>query len=929
MKRTLYLVDAYSQIYRAYHALAATRTYEAGGIDTTAIFGFFNLFAELYEKALQEYMVVVFDPPGPTFRHQMDESYKANRQKTPEAIRQAVPIIKQMLQLMGVSLCEVEGYEADDVIGTLATNYSNHPNLLVRMVTSDKDYGQLVNNNVVVYNKDPNKRAAGYEEQDANYYTQKFGLQNTQQVKDYLALIGDASDNVKGCPGIGKATAAKLLQDYTSIQDIYNNIDSITGKKAENLKTYKEQVLKSLEMVTICTNVPVTMDLTNAQITPAKADELYQFIKEYQLSNLEKRLKKIGVLPNNIQQETGFLGSLFGQEEGSHQQTSIQVTINSTLINSAEELQNYLQAVCASATQQLSLAVILDGNNPHYSELLGISLAYGTNESAAYLPATVPNWVQVLTPFLQRQQEGTANITWVAHNLKHTQHALRNYGIHLAPPYYDTLLAHYVYDPEGRHTLSAIAHTMLSGYTATNLEDIKKQYGLKKKDSLSTLSPAKLQQYAAEQALLPLNIYHYFQDNKLLDSTLQTLYEEVELPLMQVLTNMEQTGVNVDLPVLKEVSGHLHQQMQNIQQQVYTLAGKNFNINSTAELGEVLYDDLAITQKPPKTATGRYSTREEELLKFKDEHPIIPLILQYRSLRKLLSTYVDTLPTYIHPHTGRIHTTFNQAVTATGRLSSTEPNLQNIPVREEEGREIRKAFVPLNPNELFVSADYSQIELRLMAHFSQDESLLLAFNQEKDVHTDTAAKIFGVEPEQVTPEQRRQAKMANFGIIYGITPYGLASRLDIPYGQAAQLMKGYFDSYPAVKQYMNASIEQARKKGYAETLLGRRRNLSHINDANQNEREYTERIAINTPIQGTAADLIKLAMIRIQKQIKANNLRSKMLMQVHDELNFSVPQEELQQITQIIRHEMENVCPQITVPLTVDIGVGDNWLQAH
>lgn len=932
MKKNLYLLDAYALIYRGYYALIRAPRSNSKGQDTTAIFGFLNTFEEIARRSEGHYIAVVFDPKGGTFRSEMYEDYKAQREKTPEPISFGLPYIKDIIDAYGIKRYEVEGYEADDVIGTIAKRAADsNSELEVFMITPDKDYGQLVTDQIHVLRPD---KGAIFHDLGPKEIAERHGLKNAAQVIDLLALWGDASDNVPGVPGIGEKTAAKLLNQYDSIEGIYKHIDEIKGKQKENLIEHKEQLLLSRELVKIECDVP--MDFTLEEMEPQPRD-LQRLVDIYEELEFRSKLTK-------LHEETGAISapasneprSLFDQDiaqpapeitetpvlESTYKDAS---TLDHTyhLIETDEEIAELVQKL--SESKQFAFDTETDGLNPMSCGIVGISFAIQPNE-AWYLPLSELDMeAQVqLAPF--KPVFANPHILKIGQNIKFDLEVIERYGIKAVGPFWDTMIAHYLINPELRHGMDAMAESLL-GYRTVPIEDLIGPRGRNQR-SMRDLSPSEVYIYACEDADITLQLYHKLLPE--IESSLGKLFYDLEMPLMQVLKEMEQVGVRIDSKALLDTVEELNEQLVKLEQQIYhSVGGMEFNINSPREVGDVLFEHLQLVDKPKKTKTGQYVTREEELQKITHLHPVVNLILQYRGLRKLVNTYIEPLPTLVNPRTGRIHTSYNQTVTATGRLSSTDPNLQNIPVRDDDGREIRRAFTSLCPErgDLFISADYSQIELRLMAHFSEDPNMIEAFTSGKDIHAITASRIYHLPIEEVTAEYRRRAKTANFGIIYGISAFGLSSRLGIPRSEANDLIKGYFESFPGVQAYMDRVVEQAREQGYVETILGRRRYLQDINSQNRVVRGYAERNAINAPLQGSAADIIKLAMVRIQERLKAD-FKSKMILQVHDELNFSCLVEEKDALIQMIKEEMESVC-SLRVPLIVDVGYGDNWLEAH
>lgn len=938
MKKKLYLLDAYALIYRGYFAFIRNPRINSQGKDTSAIFGFLLTFDEIRKKAKDDYLAVVFDPKGPTFRHETYPEYKAQREETPDSIRFGVPYIKEIIKGMGVQIYEVPRYEADDVIGTIAKKVGDSGDTEVLMVTPDKDYGQLVSDNVFIYKP---MKGAEFERIGPAEVVEKYGIQHHSQVIDLLALMGDASDNVPGAPGVGEKTAAKLLSQYKDVDDIYAHVSEIKGKLGEKIADNEALVRLSRELVTIVTDAPVDFDLKDCKVGEIDLPTITRIYEELEIKTLLKKvieeaastptLKSVGEV-----QQASLFGDLFAPkaetktEEGT---TPESLSSYRTILDEASKYHTVttlgeIEALADTLMQSEAFAfdTKTDGLDPLTNGIVGASFARKEGE-AWYIPlpedkAEATALLAPLVPLFARK-----DILKVGQNVKFDLEVLVRYGIRPCAPYFDTMIAHYLLNPELSHSMDYMSENYL-GYRPIPITDLIGPKG-KKQLSMRDVPVEKVAPYAAEDADITLRLYHFLRP-QIEERGLRDLFYDLEMPLMEVLMAMEQEGVALNTDELHTVAKDMEARLSVLEKEIYESAGVEFNINSPKLVGEVLFDHLGLGSKHKKTKTGNYATGEEILQKLKAEHPVVEMILRYRGLRKLLSTYVEALPQLINPSTGRIHTTYNQTVAATGRLSSTNPNLQNIPIRDDDGREIRKAFTAHDPEtDIFVSADYSQIELRLMAHLCQDEALVEAFRTGQDIHAATAAKIFGVSIDEVSSEMRRRAKTANFGIIYGISAFGLSERLGIPRKEASELIEGYFASYPKVKAYMDKVVSEARERGYVETILGRRRYLKDIHAGNAVVRGYAERNAVNAPIQGSAADIIKLAMVRIAGRLRHEGLSAKMILQVHDELNFSCPKAELDRLSALIREEMEGVCPSLSVPLTVDIGTGENWLQAH
>lgn len=920
----LFLIDAYALIYRSYYAFIKNPRINSKGVNTSAIFGFINTLEDILKREQPTHIAVAFDPKGPTFRHEAFEQYKAQREETPEVIRQSVPVIKEIIQAYRIPILEVPYYEADDVIGTVAKQAASE-GFEVYMMTPDKDYGQLVADHIYMYRP---KFGGDYEVLGVPEVLEKYQLTSTAQVIDLLGLMGDTADNIPGCPGVGEKTAQKLLAEFGSIENLLANTDKLKGAQKKKVEENVEQIRFSKFLATIKTDVPITFDAAQCKRVAPDEDRLVELYTELEFKTFINRLKgESAASPASKEPAAAVQFDLFAAEPAVEPESSsladIQTTPHSYYLADTAEKQI---ALCEQLLREKSFAfdTETEGLDPLTAALVGMSFAIREQE-AWYVPVPAnreeaTEIVLRLAPALQHPE-----IEKVGQNIKFDILALRKYGVRVKGPLFDTMIAHYLLNPELRHGMDYLAETYLK-YKTVPIEDLIGPKG-KKQASMRTVPIEQIKEYAAEDADVTLRLKHYFAP-LLKQEDVESLFFEMEMPLIYVLAEMEATGVKLDTEALKQSSEVLSQQLIALEQSIYELAGQTFNINSTKQVGEILFDKLKLDEKAKKTKTGGYSTSEEVLEKIRGKHPIVGKLLEYRGIKKLLSTYIDALPALIHPETGKIHTSFNQAVTATGRLSSTNPNLQNIPVRDELGREIRKAFIADDDDCIFFSADYSQIELRLMAHLSNDPHMVEAFCSGADIHAATAAKIYGIPVEEVTSDMRRKAKTANFGIIYGISVFGLAERLGIPRAESKELIDGYFQTYPRVKEYMEESIRVAKEKGYVETLFKRKRFLPDINSHNAVVRGYAERNAINAPIQGSAADIIKLAMIHIHQQFEAEHLKSRMILQVHDELNFNVRKEEFDRVKEIVLDCMEHVL-QLRVPLIADCGEGKNWLEAH
>lgn len=920
----LFLIDAYALIYRSYYAFIKNPRINSKGVNTSAVFGFINTLEDVLMREQPTHIAVAFDPKGPTFRHEAFEQYKAQREETPEVIRQSVPVIKEVIQAYHIPILEVPYYEADDVIGTVAKQAAAN-GFEVYMMTPDKDYGQLVADHIYMYRP---KFGGDYEVLGVSEVLEKYQLQSTEQVIDLLGLMGDTADNIPGCPGVGEKTAQKLLAEFGSIENLLANTDKLKGAQKKKVEENVEQIRFSKFLATIKTDVPITFDAELCKRVAPDEDRLVELYTELEFKTFINRLKGESlVVSSSKEPKAAVQYDLFATEPVVESEVSSLADITTMphsyyLADTAEKQ----IALCEQLLQEKSFAfdTETEGLDPLTAGLVGMSFAIREQE-AWYVPVPAnreeaTDIVLRLAPALQHPE-----IEKVGQNIKFDILALRKYGVRVKGPLFDTMLAHYLLNPELRHGMDYLAETYLK-YKTVPIEDLIGPKG-KKQASMRTVPIEQIKEYAAEDADVTLRLKHYFAP-LLKQEGLESLFFEMEMPLIYVLAEMEATGVKLDTNALKQSSEVLSQQLSTLEESIYDLAGQSFNINSTKQVGEILFDKLKLDEKAKKTKTGGYSTSEEVLEKIRGKHPIVDKLLEYRGIKKLLSTYIDALPALIHPETGKIHTSFNQAVTATGRLSSTNPNLQNIPVRDELGREIRKAFIADDDDCIFFSADYSQIELRLMAHLSNDPHMVEAFCSGADIHAATAAKIYGIPVEEVTSDMRRKAKTANFGIIYGISVFGLAERLSIPRAESKELIDGYFQTYPRIKEYMEESIRVAKEKGYVETLFKRKRFLPDINSHNAIVRGYAERNAINAPIQGSAADIIKLAMIRIHQRFEAEHLKSRMILQVHDELNFNVRKEEFDRVKEIVLDCMEHVL-QLRVPLIADCGEGKNWLEAH
>ena len=920
----LFLLDAYALIYRAYYALIKNPRINSKGFNTSAVLGFVNTLEDVLKKENPTHIGIAFDPAGPTFRHEAFEQYKAQREETPEVIRLSVPIIKDIIRAYNIPILEVPGYEADDVIGTLATEAGKR-GIRTYMMTPDKDYGQLVGEYVFMYR--PKYGDKEFDVMGVKEVKAKFNIQSPTQVIDMLGLMGDASDNIPGCPGVGEKTAQKLIAQFGSIENLLANTDQLKGSIKTKVETNREQIEFSKFLATIKTDVPIALDMDALKRETPNEEALRKIFEEMEFRTLMERVfkneKKTTPTPAAPQADLfGFFADENTDEIKNSNLTRLEdLSYDYQLIDTEEKRQELLQKILTK--EIFSLDTETTGTDPITAELVGMSFAYAENQ-AFYVPVPAEREeAQKIVNLFKPVFENPKTLK-VGQNIKYDMLVLSNYGVEIGGPMFDTMIAHYILQPELRHGMDYLAEIYLK-YETIKIEELIGAKG-KNQKNMRDLPPSDVYKYACEDADVTLKLKHVL-EKELETSNAKPLFEEIEMPLVPVLAYMERNGVRIDTDALKETSKHFTARMNQIEAEVHQLAGVEFNIASPKQVGEVLFDRLKIVDKAKKTKTGQYVTSEEVLESLRGKHEIVGKILEHRGLKKLLGTYIDALPQLINPHTGRIHTSFNQTVTATGRLSSSNPNLQNIPIRNEDGKEIRKAFIPDDGCEFF-SADYSQIELRIMAHLSGDPHMIEAFQKGQDIHAATAAKIYKIDLSQVTREQRSKAKTANFGIIYGISVFGLAERLNVDRKEAKELIDGYFQNYPHVKEYMDESIRSAREKGYIETIFKRRRYLPDINSHNAVVRGYAERNAINAPIQGSAADIIKVAMIRIYRRFKEEGLQSKMILQVHDELNFSVVPSEREKIEQIVISEMESAY-KMKAPLQADCGWGKNWLEAH
>ena len=923
----LMLLDAYALIFRAYYGLIRSPRINSKGQNTSAAFGFINTLEELIRKENPDFVAVAFDPPGGTFRHEQFPEYKATRDETPEDIRWAVPVIKDFLTAYGIKMVEVPRYEADDVIGTLAHRGAKD-GLEVVMVTPDKDYAQLVQPNVSMLR--PQSGAKGYERLGVEEVKTKFEVENPLQVIDLLGLMGDSADNIPGCPGVGAKTAVKLLADFGSIEGLLSHTDQLKGALKKKVEENVQQIRESKVLATIVTDVPIDVTWDDMQRKTPNKEALVALYEDLEFRTFLRRLTGDAPVAAVPSAEPDLFSQAIVTNTNADEETTLDFQENlSTLADHPHqyhliESEEDAQELCRNflTFSQVAFDTETTSVDAMQAQLVGMSFAVegGTAWYVAVSRETeaAQRMVDIFRPFFEHP-----SIEKVGQNLKYDLLVLSHYGVEVAGPLFDTMLAHYVVQPEQRHNMDLLAEKYLH-YRTIPIEALIGSGRTQR--NMADLEPKEIVDYACEDADVTLRLYPILKE-EMEKYEVTSVFTHIEMPLLPVLARMERNGVRLDTAALEETGRNFTERMQQLETDIYELAGHEFTITSPKQVGAVLFDELQISAKVKKTKTGQYSTSEEVLESLRDKHPIVEKILQHRALKKLLSTYVEALPKLIHPKTGHIHTSFNQAVTTTGRLSSSNPNLQNIPVRGEDGREIRRAFVP-EEGEVFFSADYSQIELRIMAHLSEDEHMVADFNSGLDIHAATAARIFHKPVEEVDRDERRKAKTANFGIIYGISAFGLSERMGVSRGEAKELIENYFSTYPKVREYMNESIERAKQTGYITTQFGRRRYLSDINAGNATVRGYAERNAVNAPIQGTAADIIKLAMVAIDRRLREEKLQTRMILQVHDELNFSVPPTELEQVRHLVVEEMERAF-QMKVPLVAECGEGTNWLEAH
>ena len=924
--KRLFLLDAYALIFRAYYALIKMPRITSTGLNTSAVFGFVNTLEELLRKEKPTHIAICFDPPGPTFRHEAFEAYKGEREATPEDIKISVPIIKEIIRAYRIPIIEIEGYEADDVIGTLATKAGNE-GFSTFMMTPDKDFGQLVSDNVFQYK--PGYRGGEFEIRGVKEVCERYEISSPDKVIDLLALMGDKVDNIPGCPGVGEKTAIKLINDFGSIENLIENTDSLKGALKKKVEDNKEQIVFSKFLATIKTDVPIDCDIEELKLQQADIEELTSIFRRLEFRTLIDKIAKKNDTDSaskiSAQPPQAIQGSLFDDISEEEPKTPMKSEIyeintqNYHIIKNSDEIGEIERFIAESG--ECAVFIVAQGDSDMTAQWVGTALALH-NGKTYYIDNAITGAKEFIVSLHANEK-----IKVISSQTKRDYVIISNSGLSSSEPirnYYDITIAHYLLQPEIRHSIDNLALQYLN-LSLVSYSEIAGSEGAKQLP-MQSIGIDKLSNWACQQADATMRLYPILSQS-IEKENLSELLNEIELPLTRVLAEIEIAGVRIDVAALNEASETLTSRLDGIETEIHALVGENFNIGSPAQVGEILFDKLKLDPKAKKTKTGQYSTSEEVLEKISHLHPVVNKILEYRQLKKLLSTYLNALPNTINPTTGKIHTTYNQTVTATGRLSSTDPNLQNIPVRDEIGREIRRAFIA-DEGHTFLSADYSQIELRLVADFSNDKVMLDAFANDKDIHAITAAKIYKTPLEEVTATQRRNAKTANFGILYGISAFGLASRLGIPRSEAKQLIDGYFETFPTVQQYMSEAIEKARENGYVTTIKGRKRMLPDINSRNAVVRGYAERNAINAPIQGSAADIIKIAMVNIFDEIAKRGLKSKMIMQVHDELNFDVLPQELDIIKELVCRNMQNAYNG-RVSLTASCGTGPNWLTAH
>ena len=924
-KKKLFLLDAFALIYRAYFGFANNHQYNSKGLNTSAVLGFTNTLIEILRKEKPTHIAVVFDAPATTIREVEFPEYKAGREAMPEDIRIALPYIKNVIKAFNIPILLSEGYEADDVIGTLAKE-AERKGFTTYMMTPDKDFGQLVSENIFMYK--PARSGKPAEILGVTEICEKFQIQDPLQVIDILGLWGDAVDNIPGIPGIGEKTSKILIAKYGSVEGLIANADELKGKQKENVINFAQQGLMSKRLATIILDAPVEFDEKELELSEPNKESIRELFSELEFRTLAQRVLGEDIV---IKQVVGGQLDMFGQAEETNATNDIEMVVSKT-INDVKHDYQLIETPkqIAKLAKQLekSDSYCIDtettGLNPLTADLVGMCFSFSAHQ-AYYVPVSGEHKeIAIIVSVFKKSLEDT-KIEKIAHNLKYDYLVLQKYGAVMAGPLFDTMIAHYLFQPDMKHGMDALSESFLN-YKPISIETLIGKKG-KNQLNMKDLPSEKIKDYAAEDADVTFQLKELF-SKKMEKGNVKKLFNDIEMPLTKVLADMEAEGINLDINSLSKFSEELGIDIAKLHKNIIAEAGTEFNLDSPKQLGQILFEVLKVTDKPKKTKTGQYSTSEDVLSKLANDHKIIPNILDYRSLKKLKSTYVDALPALINPNTKKLHTTYMQTVAATGRLSSNNPNLQNIPIKTEKGREIRRTFIPRNKEFILLAADYSQIELRIIAALSEDENMQLAFVNKEDIHTATAAKVFGVKQNDVTREMRGKAKAVNFGIIYGQSAFGLSQNLNIPRGEAKEIIESYFIQYPKIRTYMDKTIEEAKKNGYVETILGRRRYLKDINSSNAIVRGHAERNAVNAPIQGSAADIIKIAMINIHTGMKEGAYKSKMLLQVHDELVFDAHNNETDRLTAFVKDKMENAV-KLSVPLDVEIGIGKNWLQAH
>ena len=914
--KRLYLLDAFALIYRAYFAFSRNPRMNSKGQNTSAVFGFVNTLIDLLQSETPSHVAVVFDAPGPTFRVQEYAEYKAHRDEMPEGIRWAIPVIIDIIKAFNIPVLSKTGFEADDLIGTLAKQ-AEKEGYTTYMMTPDKDFGQLVSDHIFMLK--PARMGKPAEVWGPDEIKEKFEIDDPLQVIDILGLWGDAADNIPGIPGIGEKTAKKLIKQYGSVENLIAHADELRGKQKENVIEFAEQGLLSKKLATIVLDAPVTFDAQLFEHEKPNKDKLVELFKELEFRGILKRLFNMETVVSG--EQLGLFGSVENTEVYSELKTIEDTKPKYVLADSEEKILNLIKEL--EGVKQFCFDTETTGLDPLVNEVIGIAFSVKAN-TGWYVPVPKKNGKEVLSRFKHLLEDSKKEK--IAQNLKFDRSMLMQYDIDVQQPWFDTMVSHYLIAPEMNHGMDFLAEKYLK-YQPIPIENILGKKGRNQK-TMDQIEPRDILNYAAEDADITLQLYQIFKKDIEKNDRLKSLYYQLESPLIAVLGDMEMAGIKLDIKALKILSDELTSDLKSVTAKIFELSGVEFNLDSPKQLGPILFETLKVSENPRKTKTGQYATGEDVLSKLKAKHPIVPEILEYRQLKKLKSTYVDALPKLVNPNDGRIHTTFMQTVAATGRLSSNNPNLQNIPIRTKRGREIRKAFIPEGKEYQILSADYSQIELRIIASLSGDDNMIKAFNAGEDIHRATAAKVFGIAPQEVTRDMRSQAKAVNFGIIYGQSAFGLAQNLNIKRGEAKELIDNYFAQYPGIKTYMEKSIVTARENGYVETIKGRRRYLPDITSANAVVRGFAERNAINAPIQGSAADIIKRAMVDIQSEMKKNKMKSKMLLQVHDELVFDLFEKEEAELRLMVKNKMEKAA-NLSVPLTVEMEAAGNWLEAH